>query len=120
MLECRTAVLLLRHLARTRSAWRHRVLILLDSMVTIGVLGKGRSSVYPLLRLARTAGCIQLVLGIKIYLRHVRSALNTGDGPSRGQSVGAAQATIDEHWAELDSLEELLRGQSGDFRPTPR
>lgn len=109
VLEARTAVLLLRHLARSRGSWHRRVLILLDSLVSIGMLAKGRSPVYPLLRLARGAAAVQLVLGVRIYLRHVRSALNTGDGPSRGEKVGAAVMTREEHWAELDALEELLR-----------
>lgn len=109
VLEARTAVLLLRHLARSRGSWNRRVLILLDSLVAIGMPAKGRSPVYPLLRLARGATAVQLVLGVRLYLRHVRSALNTGDGPSRGENVGAAVMTREEHWAELDALEELLR-----------
>ncbi len=90
------------------------MLPLLDSLASIGVFAKGRSPVYGLLRSARGAAAVQLVLGIKVYWRHVRSALNTGDGPSRGERVGAAADTLRGHWAELDALEGLLwEGRDG-------
>ena len=112
-LELRTAVLLLRHLARTRKHHRRRVLLLLDSLVALGVLCKGRSSSYPLLRLARQAASVQLVLGVRLYCRHVESALNTADGPSRGQPVGAAPETIRAH---KDFLGEVYRRAQGAVR----
>ena len=62
-------------------------------LVTIGTLVKGRSSAQGLLRLARSAGVVQMVLRIRPYFRWVRSEHNLADGPSRGERVGIATDT---------------------------
>ena len=96
-LELRTIVMLLRHLARSSRTWGQRTLVFSDSVVSIGVLRKGRSSSRPLLRLARVAAVLQMVTRTRIYLRWVPSGLNHADGPSRQLQIGAAEHTIDEH-----------------------
>ena len=88
--EMRTAVLALKHLVRSRASWDRRVLIFTDSLVTLGVLTKGRSSSWPLLRLAREACAYQLILGIRPYWRYIETSRNIADGPSRGYPVGHA------------------------------
>ena len=96
-LELRTIVMLLRHLSRSSRTWGQRTLIFSDSVVSIGVLRKGRSSSHPLLRLARIAGVLQMVTRTRVYLRWVPSGLNHADGPSRQLQIGAAEHTVDEH-----------------------
>ena len=68
-----------------------------DSVVSMGVLQKGRSSAVALLRLARVACGIALVLGIKGCYRWVPSQWNMADGPSRGVAIGAADETKEAH-----------------------
>ena len=99
--ELRIAVLCLRHLARKRSTWDTRSLCITDSLVTLGVLTKGRSASWPLLRLARQAAAIQLVLGIRPYWRYIETGRNHADGPSRGFPIGHAPAWVE----ELDKAE---------------
>jgi hypothetical protein len=116
-LEMRTAVILLRHLSRCRRFWGTRILVFLDSLVSLGVLAKGRSSSWPLLRLARQAAAPQLVLQIRFHGRHVRSALNAADGPSRQEAVGAAPETKESHrdWMKEigEHARQLLSGGPG-------
>ena len=93
VLELRTVVQVLRHLARNSNCWRRRVLVMTDSLVSLGVLSKGRSSARALLHLARVAASVQLAFGILLYLRWVPSERNVADGPSRQVGLGAAMET---------------------------
>jgi len=104
--ECITAVLVLKRLARNRQAWGKRVLLITDSLVTLGVLSKGRSSSFPLLRLARQAAAYQLVCQIRPYLRWIPSSLNWADGPSRGEKMGLALMTL----KKVHERDVLMRG----------
>ena len=114
ILELRTIIALLRHLSRSRPCWGKRVLVFSDSLVSMGVLAKGRSSASGLLHLARQAAAIVLVCGIKLHLRWVASEDNVADGPSRGLTIGAAETTKDEHkWRHTP---KLLRARLGLFR----
>ena len=93
ILEARTAVNLLRHVARDPSRWGEKLLVFTDSLVTLGILTKGRSSVHVLNRLCRKAAAIVLSTGLKVYWRWVPSEVNYSDGPSRGEDVGVAEDT---------------------------
>ena len=105
--ELRMTVQILRHLSRSRKYWDRRHLVISDSLVAIGVIAKGRSSSPPLLRLARAAAAVQMVLGVRPYMRWVESERNWADGPSRGHPVGVAPKEP-----------EVRRGsRSGDARP---
>ena len=107
--EMRTAVGVMRHLARSRHTWNHKVLILMDSMAAMGVISKGRSSSPPLLRLSRQAAAISLVFGIYPMVRYIPSEVNPADGPSRGVAVGAAPETRAAHADRLGhSLQEAM------------
>ena len=97
VLELRTVVAVLRHLSRTSQSWGHRVLFFADSLVSLGVLRKGRSSAKDLLHLARVGGIIQMVCRIRGYFRWVPSEINLADGPSRGLGIGAADDTVAVH-----------------------
>ena len=88
--ELRISILTLKHLARSQRCWDKRVLIMTDSLVGLGVITKGRSSSWPLLRLARQGAAIQLALGIRPYMRYVETSRNHADGPSRGFGIGHA------------------------------
>ena len=118
ILEARGILAMLRHLSRNRGAWHTRVLILTDSMVSLGSLGKGRSSAEGLLRVCRSCAAVELALGIRIYLRYVPSELNMADGPSRGLGVGVAAETKEAHrlrWVPVE-LRRVMRQARGKAR----
>ena len=110
--EMRTVSGLFRHLARSRSNWNKRILILTDSMATLGAIGKGRSSVPSFLRHTRMIAAISLGFGMLPYLRYIPSELNPADGPSRGVRVGAAEKTVQEHAGRLAASLEGPLGRS--------
>ena len=87
------------HLSRTSKAWRKRVLLFTDSMVTMGALMKGRSSARALLRQCRVSAVIQMMCRIRLYLRWVPSEKNYADGPSRAGPVGVDEDTEKAHTA---------------------
>lgn len=88
--ELRVSVLTLKHVARSRRRWDKRVLIMTDSLDGLGVLTKGRSSSWPLLRLARQAAALQLGMGLRPYMRYIETDRSQADGPSRGFGIGHA------------------------------
>ena len=88
--ELRIAVMALKHLARAEKNWDPRFLCFTDALVSLGVLTKGRSSSWPLLRLAREAAAYQLVLNLRPYWRYIETDRNVADGPSRGFGLGHA------------------------------
>ena len=88
--ELRTIILGLRHCSRSSRSWDSRLLMITDSLVSLGVLAKGRTSSWPLLRLARQAGALTMAFGYRVYYRYVESKRNYADGPSRGFPVGVA------------------------------
>ena len=88
--EARTALLAIRRQARRMGAWGHRVLVIGDSQVTIGVLAKGRSSSWGLLRQCRKLAALHLGLGITLVMRYIPTDRNLADGPSRGWRIGVA------------------------------
>ena len=106
---------LLRHLARSRANWSRRVLILTDSMATLGAIGKGRSSVPSFLRLCRHISAISLGFGMLPYMRYIPSELNPADGPSRSVRVGAANKTVQEHAGRLAASLEVPLGRSSNI-----
>ena len=113
--ELRTLVGLLRHLARSRKNWNHKVLILIDSMAALGVVAKGRSSSAPLLRLSRQLCAISLAFGLRPAPRYITSEVNPADGPSRGLAAGAAPQTQAAH----TDLLRLRLSQSAGAMQTP-
>ena len=95
--ETRTAIGLLRHLGRSTRARGCRFLVLIDSMVALGALAKGRSSSPPLLRLCRQQAVLCMAFGLRPLYRYVPSEWNPADGPSRGGPVGVAEETSAAH-----------------------
>ena len=77
--------------AYTRLKWQilkhqtsHRqVLHLLDSMVSLQVLNKGRSSSHKLRRLTKRFACLLLASGISLVLAYTDTQQNPADRPSR-------------------------------------
>ena len=101
VLEFRTMVNVARYLARSATCWDTKYLVLTDSLVALGVLGKGRSSRPSLLALCRRLATMRMILGIRLYARHVVSEMNFADGPSRGFPVGVAPETKTKHAGDL-------------------
>ena len=100
---------LLRHLCRSKAAHGRKVLVLMDSMAALGVIGKGRSSSPPLLRLARQRAAYELAFDIYLTVRYIPSEVNPADGPSRGGPVGTDADTVRSHADRLTlDLSELL------------
>ena len=97
LLQARIAVGLVRHFSRDPSACGQRVLAFTDSLVGLGILTKGRSSVRPLNHLCRRAAAISLAFRIRVAWRWVPSERNYSDGPSRGEGVGVARDTAATH-----------------------
>ena len=111
VLECRTVVMVLRRLARCRRIWNQKVVVVTDSLVTMGCLNKGRSSSWPLLKQARASGIIQLVLGIRPRFRWVSSERNAADGPSRGAAVGPDLDTLKKGKAQARGLPRVVKAR---------
>lgn len=88
--ELRMVVNAVRHFPRRSPGRRARVMVITDSLVSLGAVCKGRSSVYALNRLLRQLGAICLLHQIKVYARFANSEDNNADGPSRGFSIGQA------------------------------
>ena len=109
--ELRIAVMSLRHLARAAKNWGKRFLLFTDSLVTLGVLSKGRSSSWPLLRLAREAAAYQLVLNLRPYWRYIETDRNLADGPSRGFGLGHAPPWAKDRDRELEEHRRARKQQ---------
>ena len=103
--ELRTVILALRHVNRSNRAWDSRILMITDSLVSLGVLAKGRTSSWPLLRLARQGAALTMAFGFRVYYRYVESKRNYADGPSRGFPLGVAPAWV----GALERRKEIQR-----------
>ena len=82
--EMRIAVCAIERAARSPACRGCRILLLSDSMVSIGALAKGRSSSRPILRLCRRALAVVVAARLRVACRYVPTWLNAADGPSRG------------------------------------
>ena len=78
----------IKHIGRSPSSWKHRLVIATDNLASLAALGKGRSSSRRMLYLTRQAAAYVIGYGMKVFYRFVPSARNKGDGPSRGRGIG--------------------------------
>ena len=110
--EARTVMLLAKPLSRSTQVWDHKVLVMVDSLVTLGAVRKMRSRAGPLQRQVLSVAMVTLATGVRMLLRWVPSAWNPADGPSRGGPVGADPETIKKHAEDMaqDPLDDLLPG----------
>ena len=89
LLEMRSAVMGLDVVAMRHSELKGcRVVFMLDSQVSIGAFGKGRSSKSGLNFVCRRMAALSFALNIRVVVRYVRSDRNHSDGPSRGRALG--------------------------------
>ncbi|CAK0891788.1 unnamed protein product, partial [Prorocentrum cordatum] len=105
--ETRAIVGLLRHLARSSRSRGLRVLVLTDSAVALGALGKGRSSAPALLRLCRQAAAITLAFRIYGSYRYAPSEADAADG-CPGEVRQFPNFCIQRGW-QLTSVSEVNR-----------
>jgi hypothetical protein len=110
--EARVCLLSLRRLCRTTSNLGKRCLTLSDSMVSILALTRGRSSSSPINNICRRSAAYQIAGNISWHLRHIVSADNPADGPSRlfGEDVPKGKRmrvdeSLDAH-VGIDSFEQ--------------
>ena len=87
-LELRAFLSALKWRLRRRPCTRRRMLHLLDSQVSIGVLCKGRSSSHLLNRVVHKVDAVVLAAQVHMVFGFVRSEANPADGPSRWFDTG--------------------------------
>ena len=94
--ELRTIVAAVRHAGRSRPNWGKMILVITDSLVSLGATAQGWSSSCPLYRRMWRMAATVLGLCLKIYPRFIGTLRNVADGPSRGFGVGHAPAWVKE------------------------
>ena len=94
ILECRAVLTALRRIARSMSSWGRRIMIFVDSQVTLCALSKGRSSRAQINHTCRRACACVLAFDLSVVYRWVPSKRNHADGPSRGCPVGVAPEPV--------------------------
>jgi len=113
VLEMHSALQAVRHCVRTRSHWGMIILVITDSLVVLGALGKGRSRSRALLRLCRRMAGLLLATGCTLYLRYVETDRNPADGPSRGFQLGVAPKSETEvrlaEWSKLTNARRQVK-----------
>lgn len=82
-LEIRTAGYGVGWALRNICSFDGRFVLLTDSSVALGVLTKGRTSSFPLLRCVRRVNALLLATGVRPLVRYVESEANPADLPSR-------------------------------------
>ena len=117
ILECRAAVAIRRRMARAPVHWRARVLIITDSLVTLGCMAKGRSSSRPLLHLCRQAAAVRLVSGVRPFFRWVSSPNNVADGPLRGGPLGVDKGTVGKGHLKVKGIPRRVMARLKRFLP---
>ena len=104
LLEMRTGLAALRRAARDPGSWGKRVLLIGDSLVTLGAFSKGRSSSAPVLHLCRRVAALSLGFSIRCYWRWIQTDRNHSDGPSRGGPLGIMAKNISEAFVRLPGV----------------
>ena len=84
-LELEAIVRAVKWTLRNTQHFNSRIILEADSLVAVGVVRKGRSSVYGLLKHARRLAALLCASGVMLIMRHVESESNFADGPSRGR-----------------------------------
>ena len=83
VLELRAVQTALRWVLSRPAGNNCRLLLLIDSSVSVFALNKGRSSARPVLRRLRAIAALVLAAGLRPFSRWIPTALNPADGPSR-------------------------------------
>jgi hypothetical protein len=97
VLEGRTGVMALRHMARSSENWGRRTLFLTDSKASLGAFCKGRSSARSYISLCRRAASLSFATDIICYWRYLETWRNPADGPSRGKRYPGVYGTPPPH-----------------------
>lgn len=87
ILEGRSLVWLMQHLARSKKNLGRKHLVLSDSMSATLALAKGRSSKGAMNRICRQIAAIELMSGMQLIVRWIPSEVNPADLPSRSQAL---------------------------------
>lgn len=106
ILEGRSLVWLMQHLARSKKNLGRKHLVLSDSMSATLALAKGRSSKGAMNRICRQIAAIELMSGMQLIVRWIPSEVNPADLPSRSQALesfdvkAAVKKLIENHAGE--------------------
>lgn len=106
ILEGRSLVWLMQHLARSKKNLGRKHLVLSDSMSATLALAKGRSSKGAMNRICRQIAAIELMSGMQLIVRWIPSEVNPADLPSRSQALesfdvkSAVKKLIENHAGE--------------------
>jgi len=73
-----------RWVLRSPARFGRRLVVLLDSRVVVGAVGKGRSGSVPLNRLLRRLAALTFAGGLALFVVFIPTAHNPADHPSRG------------------------------------
>ena len=90
VLEARALLAAVRRALRNRGAWGRRLLLFVDSQVTLCCVSKGRSSRPALTYVCRRVAALGLACESTPVVRWVPTKRNHADGPSRGFGLGVA------------------------------
>ncbi len=63
-------------------------MFLVDSMVTLGAVSKGRSAVWATNQILRREAALAMFWNVKVMMRYIRTSQKCADGPSRGGMIG--------------------------------
>jgi hypothetical protein len=88
VLEMQAALAAVQRRARSMKNWDLRFLAYVDSLVTLGVFSKGRSSRSGPLYAARRLGAVLIATGMRWFWRWVPTDQNHADAGSRGTPMG--------------------------------
>jgi hypothetical protein len=101
--EARALLVYVRWVLRSRSRTGRRLVVLLDSMVALGAVSKGRSSSWPLNRVLRQIAALCFAGDLRLHLVFVPTEHNPADHPSRG-GPGTWPAALKTHREERTAL----------------
>ena len=85
--EARAVLFYLQWLLRSVGRRSRRVILLVDSKVTVGAMQKGRSGSAALNLLVRQAHCLCMAGGLRLHIVFIPTEHNPADYPSRGETI---------------------------------
>jgi len=107
--EGRAVLRWLQRVVRTKEAWDHKLVIVVDSRVVKGAFDKGRSPSWSINRIIQQVASLALVAGLWLEILYTPSEFNVGDLPSRHRVVnqGERRELRDDFFDRLGLIRDL-------------